>query len=161
MRFIFFACVVVFSAYILQCTTAQPSETSIEDQDGDADLQMIELEPVSTTESSQMSITLETEHIVRAHKQVKMSSRFHSVHFYSRTCNGHPVYAYILHCTTAQPSETSREDQDGDVDEQMIELEPISTTEGSQMEQLKFRTKRGGRCRFCCKNGHCGICCSF
>ncbi|XP_036377397.1 hepcidin-1-like [Megalops cyprinoides] len=67
----------------------------------------------------------------------------------------------VLHCTTAQRSESSRQEEVGDEELQMDDV-MIFSAEKSQMEQSNFRAKRSGRsCRFCCKNGHCGICCSF
>ncbi|KAJ8405927.1 hypothetical protein AAFF_G00308150 [Aldrovandia affinis] len=109
MKFIIFATLVVFSVYILHCSTAPVSETSMQDEGGDVYLQLDDIQLISVTEDSEM---------------------------------------------------TSMQDEGGDVYLQLDDIQLISVTEDSEMANL--RTKRSARkCKFCCKDGHCGICCSF
>ncbi|KAJ8405926.1 hypothetical protein AAFF_G00308140 [Aldrovandia affinis] len=55
MKFIIFSTLVVFSVYILHCSTAPVSETSMQDEGGDVDLPLDEVQPISVTEDSQMT----------------------------------------------------------------------------------------------------------
>ncbi|KAJ8407427.1 hypothetical protein AAFF_G00280020 [Aldrovandia affinis] len=59
MKFIIFATLVVFSVYILHCTTAPVSETSMQDEGGVIYLPLDDIEPISVTEDSQMVMTFD------------------------------------------------------------------------------------------------------